>query len=129
MPYVIHTYNCTKHEATGFSPHYLMYGRHPHLPVDLLFGLLAEDAETPHGYADKWNSKMVEAYRIANTNSQQSSFKGKIHYDERCKGVTLQPGDRVLVRNVSERGGPGKLRSYWEQTIYIVREQVGDNLV
>ena len=37
VPTLVHAYNCTRNNATGFSLYYLMFGRKPHLPIDILF--------------------------------------------------------------------------------------------
>lgn len=36
-------------------------------------------------------------------------------------------GSRVLVRNVAERGRPGKIHSYWEENIYVIKSQKGED--
>lgn len=126
---LLYAYNCTCSEVTGFSPFYLLYGRSPRLPVDLLFGLNSEMPTcNQKEYVEKWKRGMEEAYEIARECAQKSADRSKKNFDGKVRSTTLQPGDRVLVKNLTPRGGPGKLRNFWEENIHVVVRQMGGEL-
>ena len=94
---VVHTYNCTVNNATGFSSF---------LPViwpftstiDLIFGTsISESSGGYRQYVQQWKGAMKEAYEKAIENSAKSAIAGKKHYDKTIRFTDLQPGDRVLV--------------------------------
>lgn len=66
---------------------------------------------------------MDQAYKLASESARMESGRSKDRYDRKTHGVELQPGCRVLVRNMSERGGPGKIRSYWEEQVHVVQKK------
>ena len=118
---VTHAYNCTRNDSTGFSPFYLLFGRHPKLPIEIVFNMGHHSPVNSYSdYVNKWKTAMEEAYAIARRRSRAASERNKAHYDLKDKSIYLQPNDRVLIRNLLERGGPGKLRSYWEKDVHRV---------
>ncbi|KAL6465913.1 hypothetical protein MHYP_G00260460 [Metynnis hypsauchen] len=122
---LVYAYNCTRSEVTGFSPFFLLYGRPPRLPIDLLFRLTPESGTHDHQeYMRRWKSAMQEAYEVARENARKSAERGKRNHDKKVRSSVLQEGDRVLVRNMTPRGGTGKLRNHWEERIHKVVRQV-----
>ena len=125
---VVHAYNCTKHDTTGYAPFYLLFGRSPRLPVDIVFGLREPNENVKHSaYVQKWQDGLREAFDIARANIKKSSAKAEKQYNQATPCSVLLPGDRVLVRKFAERGGPGKLKSHWEETVYIVWKRMADD--
>uniref|UniRef100_A0A8C5DDY6 Gypsy retrotransposon integrase-like protein 1 n=1 Tax=Gouania willdenowi TaxID=441366 RepID=A0A8C5DDY6_GOUWI len=123
---LVHAYNCTKNDATGFSPYELMFGRQPRLPVDLAFGLPlnGENLNSHSQYVQKLKSHLEEGYKLAVENSQKLMNRNKLRFDLQVTPSELRPGDRVLVRNVRLRG-KHKLADKWEPDVYIVVKKAG----
>ncbi|KAI4876831.1 hypothetical protein NFI96_008459 [Prochilodus magdalenae] len=126
---LIFAYNCTRSEVTGFSPFFLLYGRSPRLPIDLYFNLPTEPgSSSQEEYLEKWKKGMEEAHAIAKENAHKAASRNKRNYDKKVKSSVLCPGDRVLVCNLTPRGGPGKLRNHWEDIIHVVVRQVNEHI-
>lgn len=71
---------------------------------------------------------MQEAHKIARENVGKAAVRRKKHYDRKLRSTTLYPGNRVLVRNLTPRGGTGKLRNHWEETIHTVVRRMKEDL-
>ncbi|XP_041952668.1 uncharacterized protein LOC121712768 [Alosa sapidissima] len=77
---VVHAFNCTRNESTGYAPYYLPFG----LPIDLMFGIPPSDGSASHQeYAKKWRRRMEEAY--------QFSFQGDKGRPEYFIGICCSP--------------------------------------
>ena len=127
---LIYAYNCTRHSVTSFSPYYLLFGRNPRLPIDVMLSTYnGNNYEEPdcQKYTKEWSERMTKAFKIASENTKNRRLSNKKLKDKRATLAPLEIGGRVLVRNLLERGGPGKLRSFWEHKIYIIKEKKDDN--
>ena len=98
-----------------------MFQREARLPIDCILPI--QPNKTTNKSYDKfvkeWKEKMREAFQLANQNLEKARAANKRQYDAKIKKVEIEVGDHVLVRNV-EKGGTGKLRSWWEKKIYKV---------
>ena len=60
VPTLVHAYNCTRNNVTDFGLYYLMFGRKPHLPIDILFGTNTPDLKgnTSTKYAENLKQRI-----------------------------------------------------------------------
>lgn len=114
-------YNCTEHETTGFAPFFLMFGRIPRLPIDVVFqhALSNGPVVDHHEFVARLKHDLSVAARIAQQNSSSEQAHQARYYNRKAKGSPLDVGDRVLVANRGERG-KRKIADKWESTVYEV---------
>ena len=127
---LVHAYNCTRNDTTGFSPYELMFGRQPRLPIDLVLGIHPDmgNHKTHSEYVKGLRQRLQESYSLATQNSQKMGEKNKARFDRKVRAAELFEGDRVLVKNVNIRG-KHKLADRWEQKIHVVVKRIGESPV
>ena len=107
----------------GFSLYYLMFGRQPHLPVDVALGLTPCTITEPNTTKfvqklreqNKWAHEKAEAFRA------KEAKRHKHNYNKKGRAAALEVGDTVLV-HVTAFKGQHKMQYRWENREYVVEK-------
>ena len=129
LPELLQAYNSTQSTVTGYSPHYLMFGRHPRLPVDYYFLTVSafEHSRCVPTYVMGLRRHFKEAYAEAHLQTNCEAKKQKWYYDQATSTVQLIPGDMVLMKNDVYQG-KWKGKDRWSETEYVVVCRVTDGI-
>ena len=103
---IAHTYNATQSAVTGYSPHYLMFGQWPRLPVDFVFPTVGSSeaamreasARKVDTYVASVRDRLRSILWEAQAQSTAEARRQKWYYDQKVGTVNLKPGNLVLVK-------------------------------
>ena len=106
-----------------------MFGRQPHLPVDVALGLAPCTIMEPNttkfiqklGECTKWAHEKAEAFQA------KEALRHKCNYDRRSRAAALEVGDMVLVC-VTTFKCHHKMQDRWENRECVVEKQPYPNL-
>ena len=103
---LVYSYDATRHDSTGYSPFFLMFGKHSRLLVDTCLAIQtpAEAISSRAHYATKLKNRLNFAYKVAARKAEKSANRNKAHYGLKDREATLDVGDSVLIRNVGFMG-------------------------
>ena len=128
LPQLLQAYNSVRSVVTGYSPHYLMFGRCPHLPVDFYFPTRGAHVRSCHVtmYVEEVRRCFKEAYAEAHLQTNKAD-KQKWYYDRMTSTVQPMPGDVVLMK-LDPFQGKRKVKDQWSEAEYMVMHQVADDV-
>ena len=122
---LLQAYNSTWSAVMGYSPHYFMFGRWSHLPVDFFFPMIGANTSCHHvpTYVEEEQECFKEAYDEAQHQSNSKVDQQKCNYDKTTSTFQLMLGDTVLKKAEAVQG-KRKVKDHWSEVEYEVICQV-----
>lgn len=95
LPFVTYAYNTAVQSTTGFSPFFLVYGRHQPSILDASFFSCPVDTTT--NITDQFVSRLAQCRDLARLNTESCQNDRKSRYDADRREVIFNPGVEVLL--------------------------------
>ena len=83
LPYVLMAYRSSVHESTGYTPHFLVFGRETSLPFDLMFSPQnSDDPPTVHNFVQNRTVAFRKAYELVRKSSTAQQRRRNALYNK-----------------------------------------------
>ena len=126
LPELLQVYNSMRSVVNGYSLHYLMSGRCPHLPVNFYFPMMGTHVHSCHvpAYVEEVRKRFKEAYAEVHLQTNSEADWQKWYYDRATSTMQLMQGNVVLKLDAFQ--GKRKVKDWWSKAEYVVVCQVTD---
>ena len=107
LPFVLFAYRASQQQSTLESPFFLLYGRDPRLPTDLVMcPEKTRKAVNLKEYGAELASQMAEAWELARQCIRKAQKRQKDVYDRKVRPPNFKVGDRVFLFKPADKTGP-----------------------
>ena len=126
IPFVRFSYQIQEHSATGHSPFYLTYGRHPRTPA------LANGGKLPRAQVPQdWSIELAKRLKDAHAESVATDTENKERRTEKSKkeattAVKYKIRDKVLVHTPQRKGKASALHKPWAGPYIVIESREGN---
>lgn len=119
---VVYAYNVTPHATTGYSPHYLLFGVHPRLPIDALLGQ-GHEPDKRTDWLGVHQNRLQEAHAKAREYTEQKSAERLEHNEPKVYCPSVNVGQLVYLCYRPQ--GRNKIQDAWGPILHRVVEIQG----
>lgn len=123
LPEITYAYNSTPHSSTGYTPHFLFFGREPVLPIDRYLGLDDDNTDACTDNLDEWVAghyrRIEDAFAKASENTEKEAARRNRLSNQNAEDISLPVWAGVFLKDHSHRGRH-KIQNVWSSVPHVV---------